>query len=449
MPDKLQTVHVRINDAATGKPTPCRVRFTDGQGRYYAPLGRLTSCARGVNVDVGGNLLVGAQEYAYVNGAFEIALPPGVIHIEATKGPEFTPLRQRIDLVEGKMALRLELKRWIDMRALGWYAGDARCHFLTPHAALLEGQAEDLAVVNLLIRETRVGAQDDVPESIGDAHVRAIPNIDAFSGQDECLRADNCLLAVNTLNCHPRLGSLGLLNCHRVVYPLSFDDDMPAEPRDNWTLSAWCDQCHRKNGFVIWTEAHLEPGERPAAARLGKIDALEWARAPLPQAMWYELLQSGVRMPIVGGSAKDSNSTLLGQPRTYCHLHEGEELTYRAWIDAIRLGRTFATVGPLLRFQANDAEPGACLALEQARPVRLLAEIKSCVPFFRMDIVFNGEVIAETSQARLEVEWIVPGCGWLALRCWGADGNPDCPGRQLLAHTSPVYVTMKSGGTIH
>ena len=41
---KLQTVHVRVNDA-TGQPTPVRVRFTDDDGVYYAPLGRLTDFA--------------------------------------------------------------------------------------------------------------------------------------------------------------------------------------------------------------------------------------------------------------------------------------------------------------------------------------------------------------------------------------------------------------------
>ena len=57
----MHTVHVRVNDAATGKPTPCRVRFTDAEGRYYAPFGRLTEFATGRNEDVGGNVLTRRQ----------------------------------------------------------------------------------------------------------------------------------------------------------------------------------------------------------------------------------------------------------------------------------------------------------------------------------------------------------------------------------------------------
>src|SRR5262245_33432058 len=257
MSGKLQTVHVRVNDEATGKPTPCRVRFTDGEGNYCAPFGRLTSFARGTNVDVGGNLYIGDKQYAYVDGAFEIALPPGPIHYEICKGPEYTPLNETFDLIPGKLALRLTLRRWIDMRSQGWYSGDARCHFLTPHTALLEGRAEDLSVVNLLIREAIVNDADFVLNSDGIAvpithHYMAIPNLDAFSGQSDSLRTEDCLVAVNGFNRHPRLGSLGLLHSHRAVYPLSFGYGRSEEQQVDWTLADWCDQCHRKGGLVTW-----------------------------------------------------------------------------------------------------------------------------------------------------------------------------------------------------
>src|SRR5215471_6613724 len=132
----MQTIHMRINDAPTGQPTPVRIRFTDCEGHYFAPLGRLTDFATGVNQDVGGNVRVGNQQYCYIDGTCEIALPPGRILIEARKGPEYRPLSQGVELTPGKLALRLSIDRWADLRAEGWYAGDMRCHFLSPHAAL-------------------------------------------------------------------------------------------------------------------------------------------------------------------------------------------------------------------------------------------------------------------------------------------------------------------------
>src|SRR5262249_9488957 len=147
----MRTVHVRVNDAATGQPTPVRLSIIGPEGEYYAPFGRLTEFATGPNQDVGGNLLIGSQHWSYIEGACEIRLPPGTIKASAHKGLEYAPLAQEVVLGPGKLALRLELKRWIDLRNEGWYSGDTRAHFLAPHAALLEAAAEDVAVVNLLV----------------------------------------------------------------------------------------------------------------------------------------------------------------------------------------------------------------------------------------------------------------------------------------------------------
>ena len=90
----LQTVHVRVTDAASGGPTPVRMRVTDAAGEYYAPFGRLTHFATGRNQDVGGNLLLGAKQWAYIDGACEIRLPAEPLIVEIAKGFEYPPVRQ-------------------------------------------------------------------------------------------------------------------------------------------------------------------------------------------------------------------------------------------------------------------------------------------------------------------------------------------------------------------
>src|SRR5262249_34698588 len=150
----------------------------------------------------------------------------------------------------------------------------------------------------------------------------AIPNLLAFSGQRPALEMPGCLVVVNTHNRHPTLGSLGLLNCHRVVYPLTFGWPWLGET-DNWTLADWCDQCHRKGGLVVWTETDLsvigcDYGESLADLILGKVDAIEVTRFPWhenPNARsfdWYGLLNCGFRAPLVGASEKHSNAVPLG-----------------------------------------------------------------------------------------------------------------------------------------
>src|SRR5213592_3138257 len=109
----MLTVHVRINDAA-GKPTAVRARLLAG-GTYRAPLGRLADFATGPGEDVGGNVLLGSERFAYLDGPCEVRLPPGAVIIEAHKGPEFAPLRREVMLAPGQISLRLALERWLDL----------------------------------------------------------------------------------------------------------------------------------------------------------------------------------------------------------------------------------------------------------------------------------------------------------------------------------------------
>jgi hypothetical protein len=415
----MLTVHIRVTDEATGRPTPVRLRLTGPDGTYYAPFGRVAEFAGGKNEDVGGNLRLGRDRFAYIDGACEIRLPAGVpLRVRAAKGPEYEPLDREVTLGAGQMALRFAVRRWSHLAAEGWHAGDGRAHFISPHAALLEAAAEDVGVVNLL------ACPQPLPSLDGTAY-QTLPNMTAFSGQAPALAADGRVVVVNTLNSHPVLGRVGLLNCHRAVFPLTFGGD---EDTDDWSVTDWCHQCHRKQGLAVWVDA-FRPGAGPAggealvAAVLGAIDAIEFDAQP-PLAWWYRLLNAGVRLPPVGGSGKDSNRIPIGAVRTYAKLDPGESLSYKAWIEAVRAGRTFVTTGPVLRFDAAGR-----------------AAAESLTAFERLEVVADGRVIATAAASpgprwAAAVEFSPPAdAGWLAARCVGGPG---------FAHTAPVYVGRTS-----
>jgi hypothetical protein len=432
----MHTVHVRVNDAATGRPTPVRIRFSTADGRYLAPFGRLAEFATATNVDVGGNVRLGDASFAYIDGTCEIALPAGTVNVAIHKGPEYLPVEREISLAAGKMALRFNIERWTDRRRDGWYPGDTRAHFLSPHAAWLEGMAEDLAVVNLLAEEREVGCDN--------LAAPAIPNLLAFSGQVPALANPGALVVVNTHNVHPVLGSLGLLNCHRPVYPLRFGG---AGGKDDWTLADWCDQCHRKGGLAVWTQGadRQNWGEVLADLLLGKVDAFEVAASAGSRrdrlSDWYTLLNAGLQVPLVGASAKTSNTAALGAIRTYARLQAGEPLTYGSWIEAVRGGRTFITSGPLVTFTVAGHDPGAALSVG-ATSIPVRAEASSLAPFEVLEIIANGETLAaaRASRAPARAMWQgdleLPMSTWLAARCRGCDD-------ETLAHTSPAYVTRE------
>jgi hypothetical protein len=456
----FQNVHLRINDAATGKPTPVRIRIVGPDGQYYAPFGRLTEFATGPGEDVGGNLLLGGKEYAYIDGTCEIRLPVGDIDVEIHKGPEYRPVRQKVHLSQGKLALRFEIPRWVDLRSLGWFAGDVHCRFLSPHAALLEGAAEDLAVVNLLACDSALRARDG-------RDISFISNIHAFSGQRTVLETPGHLVVVNTFNYHRPLegglGTLALLNCHRVVHPLAFGRP---DPFDEWNLADLCGQCHRKGGLVVSTsffaEQQRQVGESLADILLGEIDVVEVTAgaAELRHGLksWEDLLRCGLHVPLAGGSAKSCNAQLLGNARTYAQLLPGEEFAYKNWVEAVRAGRSFVTTGPFITFRANGQSPGSRLrlapgatspnAMEDALGIQ--AEAHSVAPFDRLEVIQNGDIVVAASAreensiwtARLASENVrLPAkSGWLYARC----GTPCSAGAagDVGAVTSPIYVEV-------
>src|SRR5438132_13248898 len=103
----MHTVHIRVNDAATKKPTPVRVHFRDDDGNYFAPFGRLTEFTTDLGVDVGGNVKYGDRKYAYIDGACEIGLPSAPLTVEVYKGFEYRPLCETLRVGGAKLALRL------------------------------------------------------------------------------------------------------------------------------------------------------------------------------------------------------------------------------------------------------------------------------------------------------------------------------------------------------
>ncbi len=432
----MLTVHLRITDPVTKKPVPCRLRVTDAAGNYYAPLGRLAVFACGVGEAVGGHLRLGKENFAYIDGSCEITLPAGVpLRVQAFRGFEQPPLDQSATLGTGQMALRFELPFWGTTMSRGMANPhrriDTRCHFLDPHTAALEAAAEDLDEVHTLARVHHFLSAAD-----GNTY-SAFPNLMAFSGQKPALEADGRQVFVNTLNRHPTLGTLGLLNCHRPVHPLAFGD--PHGP-DDWSLCDWADQCHRKGGFVVWCDAFrggLLGGEALVALILGKVDAIEFDADPKrrPFLPWvYHLWSAGFRVPMVGGSGKESNRVPLGAMRTYIAPSVPDPTP---WPTRLGDGNSFITNGPLLKFKAQP----------EHSKLMYDVHVDSIVPFHKVEVIVNGEVVRDhishhSDQGFSSGFWNPhhpETNGWVAARVVGKPSHfyPDMP---VFAHTSPVFV---------
>ena len=428
----MLNVHLRINDATTGKPTPVRLRVEGPDGLGFPPLGYAATFPVGPGEAVGGHVRIEKENWWSVTGSCEIPLPAGVpLRIRATKGPEFTPVDETITLGPGQMAVRLAIEKWIELGP-GWVRGDSRCHLIAPHAAWLDAAAEGLDVAHLLAKVR--------PTFSHDGHLYPMAeHLSAFGGADAALERDGTAVCVNTSNAHPILGRVSLLNGHRVVHPLTFG----GEDTDDWGVCDWCDQCHRKTGLTVWTDAFrassgLTGGETLVAAILGKIDAIEVDPKPRTQSFlpwYYRLLNAGLRLPLVGGSAKESNAVPMGAVRTYA---KSAETGPSGWAEGVRAGRTFVTNGPLLTLDVHGVGPGETATSVGA--VTAFASAEGLAPFETLELVHNGQVIStgiasKTKDGRYAANTSLtkafPESGWLAARCVGTN---------TFAHTSPLIL---------
>lgn len=510
-----QVVHVRVCDAQTGASLPCRLLIRDTTGQLHVPLGYLRNPSVEEGQEVGGHLVQGGDVWTYIDGQCEVRLPPGRLFFQVRRGLRYLPLCTEEDRGLGRIAVRLRMRQAISTEP-GWYWADTRAHWLTPAAAALEGAAEDLDLVHVL------AARWDRPG------LPRISNLLDFSGQQVLLERYGCKVVVNTYQRGGAWGDLALLHCHRIVFPLVSGET----GFEHYTLADWCYQCHRKGGLVIWPGFPGEMGERFLLAVLGDIDGIEWCgetlRAQEAQAsdlsnqpaklgpddcadgtsglqpdtgltagglaLWYALLNLGKRLAIVGASGKRSNATPLGAVRTATFLG-AEPLTPAAWVAAVKRGQTYATCGPVLRWQINGQQniwnwppPGG--ELQHGHPERLedassqqtavplpqksepevldiQVQARSVLPFMRLELICAGQVMESASASETVVEavevskasvghaerdanhspriWLaelrwqirfdklaeLPG-NWLALRCW----RGDC----LVAHSSAIWL---------
>jgi hypothetical protein len=431
-----------VVDAATGLPTAARVHVHSADGRYLPPAGHRREINDGWFEDYGSDLQVGATQYAYVDGKFDLLLPAGDVYVEVTKGFEYRPLRMKVPVHPGQTEMRLTLARPVDWRVRGWVTADTHVHFLSPQTASLEAQAEGVNVVNLLAAQW-----GDLFTNVGD-----------FTGAASRISNDDTIVWVGTENRQHFLGHMSLLGGRgSPVLPMSAGGPSESFVGDPvWsTLADWADACHEREGIAVIPHFPVPYCEVVADVVLGKVDGVEIADlAPgiETDAMreWYRLLNAGFRVAAVGGTDKMDATVPIGGVRTYARIGDAP-LSFAAWAEAVRGGRTFTTSGPLIDLAIDGHGIGDQVRVGRSgASIEVVADALCHQPLEALEIVFNGRVVAReeaTTDAyhlHLETRIRVPTDEWVAARCGGrsATYRPFWMRRPIAtaAHTSPVYL---------
>ena len=426
-------VHVRVVDDATGRPVPCRVHFRSAEGIPYQPHGHHNHVAQNLNswhYDVGGDVRLGQRSYAYIDGTCQGWLPRGDVVVDVARGFEYEPLRQTVRIEPGQRELTLRLGRVADMAAEGWWSGDSHVHFLSTVGAQLEQRGEDLRVVNLL--QAQWGA--------------LFTNTEDFSGRPGVVDGGGYVTYVGQENRQHALGHALLWGLKEPVMPWSSDGPDEAELGGalDATLSDWADRTHAQGGTVVVAHFPNPNGEPAVLVATGRADAVEiLSQTGDRLTEYYRYLNSGYRLPLVGGTDKMSSAVPVGLYRTYARLDE--EFSYEAWCRAVRSGRTFLSGGPLVTLSVDGCQPGDTVALSGPGTVSVHATVRSIFPLGSLEVVRNGEVVMTADadggrQAEIGGELRIDENSWLACRAFGTDYHLDEWSRRVFAHTSPVYV---------
>lgn len=437
-------VTIRILDAATQQPAPVRFHLHGAAGEYLPPRGHHRLVNRYWYEDNAAEFVNGHNQYSYVDGECVVDLPLGRVYADISRGYEFTPLRTSFDVTPQTREVVFELQRALDWRTRGWVTADTHVHFLSPQVALLEGKAEGVNVVNLLAAQW-----GEMFSNVGDFDGRTTFGARDFGGDGEFL------VRVGTENRMQVLGHISLLGYSgRMIHPLSSGGPAEAALGDplEVAMADWAERCRAQGGLVIMPHAPNPQCERAADIVLGLVDGIEVMTFnaydaqvnPYGLADWYRYLNIGLQPPLVAGSDKMTAASLLGGIRTYAYLGE-RPFTYQSWMDAVRNGNTFVTVGPLVEFTVEGQPPGSLVALPAGGgTVDVNWELASVnVPIDSVEIVVNGLVAEQITVGGLHhsghASIPVTASAWVALRVRGSYyGRPG----DIAAHTSAVQVLV-------
>ncbi len=421
-----------LRDARTGAPVAAKVRVTNtASNESYLPESAIKTMPQRTQPDV--------RHYFYARGDYEAAVPPGRYRIEVVRGIDYSAEVQFTEVGAGITHVHdFEVRPLRDLHAAGWYSGNTHTHY---HLEIDENPDDrlrmvppaeglDVSCISYLIR-------NDSPYITNRYPVGRLPEFSKHGTlMDMGEEARN----------NSTFGTIGYGHClfldiPRLVEPvstglLSWD----GKAHDYPTLSMLCEEAKSIGGITIW--CHNGMGmELPVTAALGHLDAFNLADGlDADYERYYSLLNAGFRLPVSSGT----DWWVYDHNRVYVQI-DGE-LDYDKWIAGLRAGRTFVSNGPLLEFTVNGRKAGATLGgLDPGEPLQVEARADSRLPFDRLEILQNGEVVAEVlaagqREAALQREIKVTRGGWIAARV--RSSSKTHAGTKVFAHTSPVYLRV-------
>jgi TolB protein len=451
-------IELRVVDNR-GNDLPARVSVTDESGRFFAPD------SAWIHADDGFDRSERPFEthYFHLGEMAGLVVPAGKIKIDAAKGFEYKPVVQTVEVRPGD-SKRVEITL-VPLEnglpdAKNWISSDLHVHmnyggtYQDIESRLSEqAKAEGLRVVSNLV----VNKEQRFPDiaSVGENQETFDPgSVAILSGQEfhTSYWGHRGLVGLQGSLLLP--GYAGYPNTAAAsLYPMNADVYDMAHLQ-----GALVGAVHpfdvEPNPFAIPPERITD--ELPVDAALRKLDYMEIVGFSDPRstaAVWYRLLNLGFRLPAGAGTDATADYAApirghVGMDRVYVWVPDLPPTT-NSWKEGLKLGRTFATNGPLIEFKVGGQRVGDELRFDGPQAaVPFTAKLRSIVPVDHLEVVCNGRVaqILKLAGAResADVSGTLPlnESGWCVLRA--SSNKPEYPvlDNYVYATTSPVYVTI-------
>ncbi|MHC4398827.1 MAG: CehA/McbA family metallohydrolase domain-containing protein [Planctomycetota bacterium] len=331
-----------VVDRNTGEPLPCRMHLRTTAGRMRRPR----------NVPFW-------EDHFVFDGKIVLSLPMGDYVFEMERGPEYVERGGHFTINRfADDSKEVDMLRFVDMSSHGWWSGDLDVRRPVRDIELLM-RAEDLHVVPVTTWHNDEDEWSGKPPT-EDLIVRF--------GQDRFYH--------RMAGTHTWPG--GTLSCFNLAAPLVRGSSEYPPP------GVYLEEARR--GAEVWVDV-TKPfwWDLPTLVAHGQVDSIQlahghfcrnkvidheadgrardkllypgaWGNARWSQAIYFHLLNCGLKIPPSAGSGSGTGPNPVGYNRMYVHV-DGD-LTYEKWWESLRAGQVVVTNGPLLRPEVRGQLPG-------------------------------------------------------------------------------------------
>jgi hypothetical protein len=464
-------VTLRVRDE-NGRPVMASFRIKDQAGRVYPARSKRLAPD------------FFFQEQIYRADGETVRLPAGEFTVTCGRGPEYIP-ETRTVRVNGSAASSLDfrLRRWIDPPSRGWYSGDHHIHAAgcAHYESPTEGVRPEDMMRHVLGEALSVGSVLNWGPSYYHQRQYFEAKDHKVSTSSSLIRYDLEVSGFPSSHC----GHIVLLRLRNQDYPGTRKiEEWPTWdlPILKWAKAQGAVVGFAHSGFGLQLPSPTLPNyDMPPFNSIGANeyivdvahDAVDFISAvDTPYAselnIWYHTLNCGFTTRVSGETDFPCiTDGRVGGGRSYVHLTGS--LTYDAWCDGVRAGRSYVSDGlsHLMNFTANRLEAGTNggeLRLEKSGRVRLSVQAACLLPEtvspatpglnrtqmawspeiarirgtrdVTVEVVLNGRsvanqrVTADGTIRNLNFDVPIERSSWVAVRILGT------------AHTNPIFVRV-------